>query len=104
MTTCLPRVAAHLIQIESRQPLSYTLTADICTIGRSPLCQVLIPQAIVSRLHARIERNGSQYYLADVGSANGTFVNGRPIHQPHLLVDGDLIGLGSATPMLRFEA
>jgi pSer/pThr/pTyr-binding forkhead associated (FHA) protein len=99
----LSQQSARLIQLESEQPCSYMLATDICTIGRSPICHVLIRHAVVSRLHARIERSGAHYLLSDVGSANGTFVNGRPLAAPHLLVDGDMIGLGSAIPILRFE-
>jgi pSer/pThr/pTyr-binding forkhead associated (FHA) protein len=100
----LAQSSARLIWLEAEQPLSYALMTDICTIGRSPICHVLIQQATVSRLHARIERSNGHYLLSDVGSANGTFVNGRHLRAPHLLVDGDMIGLGSAIPVLRFEA
>jgi pSer/pThr/pTyr-binding forkhead associated (FHA) protein len=99
----LPQRPPRLIRLEAAQPLSYVLGSEICTIGRSPICHVLLPQAIVSRLHARIERSGAHYLLSDIGSANGTFVNGRPLHAPHRLMDGDLIGVGSAIPVLQFE-
>jgi pSer/pThr/pTyr-binding forkhead associated (FHA) protein len=102
--TMLPQRPPRLIRLEAEQPLSYVLAADICTLGRSPICHVPLPQAIVSRLHARIERSGAHYLLSDIGSANGTFVNGRPLCAPHRLIDGDLIGLGSAIPVFRFEA
>jgi len=95
---------ARLIQLDAARPCSYVLAMDICMLGRSPLCQVLMPHAVVSRLHARIERCGNHYVLCDVGSANGTFVNGRQLCAAHRLIDGDLIGLGSAIPILRFEA
>ena len=99
-----PHRSARLIRLESAEPVSYALHADHCTIGRSPICQILVQQAIVSRLHAKIAYTGSGYFIADVGSANGTFINGRRIYEPYLLVDGDLIGLGSSAPVLRFEA
>lgn len=95
--------SARLIRLETEPLALYLLEADVCMIGRSPLCQVLVEQPIVSRLHARVERCGPRYLIADAGSANGTFVNGRPLRQPHLLADGDLIGLGRAAPTLRFE-
>jgi DNA-binding response OmpR family regulator len=61
-----------------------------------------VPRNTVSRIHARIERDGLRYLLHDAGSANGTFVNSLRINQPHLLKDRDSIGLGAATPVLRF--
>jgi pSer/pThr/pTyr-binding forkhead associated (FHA) protein len=104
MTPPCPYPPARLIRLEAGQPASYLLEANLCTIGRSPLCQLLIAHPIVSRLHAKIERQGAHYLLSDVGSVNGTFLNGRRLGKPHLLLDGDLIGLGSAVPILRFEA
>lgn len=92
-------LAEHAAEI---QPEDYLLEADICTIGRSPLCQIVVTRPLVSRLHARIERTGPRYLLHDTSSANGTFVNARRITEPHLLADQDLIGLGSSAGLLRF--
>jgi hypothetical protein len=85
------------------EPGEYLLADDVCTIGRSSMCHVLIKIAIVSRLHAKIERDGPRYVLHDAGSANGTYVNTRRIYEPHLLKDRDMIGLGGPTALLRFR-
>ncbi len=84
------------------QRAEYTLEEDVYTLGRSATCQIVVPRNVVSRLHAKIERVGPRYVLSDIGSANGTFVNGRQIHDQHLLKDRDAIGLGASTPLLRF--
>jgi len=84
------------------QPSEYSLETDICTIGRWPTCQIVVHQSAVSRLHAKIERAGPHYVLSDAGSVNGTFVNGQQIHEPHLLQQDDLIGLGNPKPLFRF--
>ncbi len=85
------------------QPTEYTIETDVCTIGRSQMCQIVVPLKIVSRLHAKIEREGPRYMLYDTNSANGTFVNRRQIREPHWLIDQDLIGLSADTSLLRFE-
>lgn len=85
------------------QPVEYMIEGDVCTIGRSEMCHIVVPLNIVSRLHAKIERDGPRYWLYDTNSANGTFVNGRHIHEPHLLEDKDLIGLSAGTALLRFD-
>ncbi|GAB4443076.1 MAG: hypothetical protein Kow0031_25240 [Anaerolineae bacterium] len=87
------------------QPDELLLSSEVCTIGRSPLvCQVIVENnKIVSRVHAKIERQGPRYVLLDANSVNGTFVNGRRIYEAHLLADGDQIGLGSPTALLRFN-
>jgi hypothetical protein len=84
------------------QPQKFLLERDICTIGRSPTCQIVVARNIVSRLHAKIEFNGSRHLLYDSNSANGTFVNGRRVYEPHLLRNKDQIGLGEARPSLSF--
>lgn len=68
-------------------------------IGRNPQ-QSTIPIADqrLSRVHAAIEFVAQQgFYLTDLSSSNGTFVNGESIHQPVLLKDGDRIRLGSVS-------
>jgi DNA-binding response OmpR family regulator len=85
------------------QPTEYILETSLCTIGRSEMCQVVLPLKLVSRFHARIERDGPSYVLCDTNSVNGTFVNGRQIHEPYRLVNQDLIGLSADRAMVRFE-
>lgn len=85
------------------EPNEYTLRDDVCTLGRSSMCHVMVNRPIVSRLHAKIERDGPRYVLHDAGSANGTYVNSRRIYEPHLLKDRDMIGLGGPTALIRFR-
>jgi DNA-binding response OmpR family regulator len=73
-----------------------------CLLGRVAPCTVIVPRPTASRLHARITRDGSRYLLTDAGSVNGTYVNGRRLAAPHLLTDGDEIGLGDPAGLLRF--
>jgi DNA-binding response OmpR family regulator len=84
------------------QPEEYTLETEVTTIGRSKTCDIIVLRNLVSRLHAKIERNGPHYVLRDAGSANGTFVNSRQIYEPYLLKNDDLLGFGAPTPLLRF--
>jgi DNA-binding response OmpR family regulator len=84
------------------RPAEVGLENDECTLGRSDLCMVVVPRETVSRLHARIVREGPRFLLQDAGSANGTFVNGLRLTQPHLLSDRDRIGLGSPAPILAY--
>jgi DNA-binding response OmpR family regulator len=103
MSTLPPHSPARLLALhEDVQPAESILEADVYTLGRSSLCQIVVQRSIVSRLHAKIEREGPRYQLVDAGSANGTFLNGQRLHAPHVLSDRDLIGLGAATAILRF--
>src|SRR5256714_13451592 len=67
------------------------------TIGRGAENDVVLNDAGVSRLHARIERQPTGWTLLDNGSANGTELNGAPIGKPSALRAGDRIGVGPGT-------
>lgn len=64
---------------------------DRVTIGRSEDCDIVLTERQVSRHHAQIRRTDSQYILEDLGSKNGTYVNGRQVTGPYILQDGDEI-------------
>jgi DNA-binding response OmpR family regulator len=87
---------------EDVQQKEYVLEQEVYTLGRATACQIVVQRNLVSRLHAKIERDGPRYVLSDVGSANGTFVNSRQIFEPYVLKDRDKIGLGAPAPLLSF--
>lgn len=66
------------------------------TIGRTPDCAVYANSLSVSRNHAQIWLDGEQVRISDLGSSNGTFVNGRKIEE-QVLTSGDLIKCGEFT-------
>jgi hypothetical protein len=78
----------------------HTLAGESTVVGRSSECDVTLDDANVSRRHAEIRRVGDAYEIADLGSTNGTEVNGQRIRETSL-VDGDVIGMG--TTELVFE-
>ncbi|MGQ9598305.1 MAG: FHA domain-containing protein [Anaerolineae bacterium] len=81
-----------LLMIEGPKPgLRTLLDRPELTIGRDEQCDLVISERQVSRLHARISVQGDRYLLIDLGSKNGTFVNGQPVTEPHALQDGDEI-------------
>lgn len=63
-------------------------------LGRDNHNQVHLDHPAVSRRHAEIIRHGDQLFIRDLGSANGTFVNGQPVLRPTPLYFGDLIQIG----------
>ena len=79
---------------------SFNVTADELTIGRVEQNILVVFDAGVSRQHAVIRRDPMGYRLADLGSRNGTLLNGAPVVEESLS-DGDLITLGTVS--LRFS-
>ena len=68
---------------------------DELTIGRSPGCGVPTTYDVYSStLHARLYRQGSQLWVEDLGSTNGTFVNSEQITKPTKLAKDDLLQVG----------
>jgi DNA-binding winged helix-turn-helix (wHTH) protein len=71
-------------------------------LGREPEAAVWVDSPRVSRRHARIFVSAAGTSVEDLGSKNGTFVNGNRVTNAHLLCDGDEIRLGSERLVLRF--
>ncbi len=72
------------------------------TIGRDPGNQVAVNDPQISRQHARITPQGGLFILEDLGSTNGTTVNGMRITGPHTLAHGDEIGLGENVTLVFY--
>lgn len=70
---------------------SRALNGDLLTIGRWPDNDIVLPDRMVSRHHARIHRVDTEYVLEDLESTNGTFINGTRVGNRHILTDGDRI-------------
>jgi hypothetical protein len=70
------------------------VTEPRLVLGRSRACDVYVADVNVSRRHAELQQEGATYWIVDLGSTNGTAVNGKRIERERLR-DGDRITLGS---------
>ena len=75
------------------------LTQDDITMGREASNSLQIEDRGLSRSHARLTRSGSGYNLQDLGSTNGTFVNGKAVSGVYALQNGDIISLGESVEL-----
>ena len=82
---------------------TYSLEGDQLTIGRDSSNDVAINDAEISRKHARLTFQGGKYVLEDLGSTNGTFVNGQRLAAPAVLKAGDVVSLGEQI-VLMYDA
>ncbi len=81
----------------------YPLVLETVTLGRDKMSDVVLDDPEVSRQHVRLTRRADGYEIQDLGSTNGTFLNGERLTGPaRALSPGHMIGLGS-TISLRFE-
>ena len=74
--------------------------SEVLTIGRLPECAIVLDDPNVSRRHAQVRREGDAIFVVDLGSTNGTRVNGMVVRE-HRLGAGDVVSIG--TTSLRFE-
>jgi hypothetical protein len=79
----------------------FTLSEHTITVGRRPECNIVLADPNVSRNHAEIRPHGDSFLVIDLGSTNGTKVNGLRVDQ-HILRDGDKISFGNTH--MEFEA
>lgn len=79
----------------------YPLSSISITIGRDPMADIVISDPEVSRQHVRLTRTESGYQLQDLGSTNGTFIDGQRLtHDLVNLMPGQLIAMGSGVVLL----
>lgn len=83
--------------------VTFPLEGDQLTIGRDSSNSVAINDAEVSRRHSRLSFQGGKYVIEDLGSTNGTFVNGQRLAGPVVLKAGDVVSLGEQI-VLMYDA
>src|SRR3954469_18128938 len=81
---------------------SFSIARDMTVIGRREDCDLRIPLGEVSRKHCRLVRDGDTLKLEDLGSSNGTFLNGQRV-QEALLSPGDTIQVGPVVFALQID-
>lgn len=97
-----PKNSASLFVIRGHdQGKRFVLDQDLMNVGRDPSNVIQLHDTEVSRRHAELRRSGRGYVLSDLGSSNGTFVNGQRANS-HRLDSGDRVQIGS-TLMLYTE-
>jgi len=74
----------------------FPFVGDALTFGRAPDNDISLDDPRVSRYHAVLRRDGEQLILEDLGSTNGTLVNGKRIYSPHTLQPAETISIGAS--------
>src|SRR5207253_8612418 len=84
-----------LVVIDERGSKVKTLSLDgTLQIGRADACQLKLPDTYVSSFHARIYRHDGGWYVEDLGSTNGTYLNQKRVTSPDELRAGDRVRIG----------
>jgi hypothetical protein len=94
-----PRLVEAALVLQNGERI--TLDTDSLKIGRQASCRVVFNDSNVSREHAQMRRSTDGWKLLDLGSTNGTKINGVKITEEQLLVNGDELGFGTSSA--KFE-
>ena len=87
-------VRLQILEPAAHEGELYPLGEEI-TVGRGGGCGIVLPDDhFVSTVHARVFRRGDEVYVEDLGSRNGTYVNGSPVASPFRLRRGDRVQFG----------
>jgi phosphoserine phosphatase RsbU/P len=104
MTSSTPKLTAEFtVHTPLLPPERYAFSGELVTIGRSSECSIPIKDRYLSRRHAEIFPAGEQWVLKDLGSANGTFVNGSRVAGIRPLISGDRIRVGDTEIAFHLE-
>jgi len=84
------------------QRRSFTVSRDMTVIGRREDCDLRIPLSDVSRKHCRLIQNGETMKVEDLGSSNGTYINGERVQQAELAA-GDTLQVGPVVFVMQVD-
>jgi pSer/pThr/pTyr-binding forkhead associated (FHA) protein len=82
------------------RPRTVRLAASM-TVGRAPECDLRLDDTYASQQHARLYAKNEHWFVEDLGSTNGTFVNDQKLAAPAMLQPGDTVRVGQTVLELR---
>jgi hypothetical protein len=97
-----PQQGGRAVRLVSGDGRTYPLQIGSTVIGRGDQANLRLPDVGISRRHARLDFDGAQVVLTDLGSTNGTMVNGQRVSAV-ALNPGDMIQLGTTTLTFRVD-
>jgi phosphoserine phosphatase RsbU/P len=90
-----------LTLLKDGEAIGFKLVDEVTVLGRAPECQIQLDSNMVSRRHAQVVREKDSFFVEDLGSGNGTYLNGKRISERTLLRTNDRLKLGPI--LLRFD-
>ncbi len=90
----------RVIEPADHKGRTYELAEEL-TVGRAGGCQITLDDTYVSQLHARVFRRDGQFYVEDLGSTNGTYLNRKKVTAPIAIRKGDRLQIGKTVMELQ---
>lgn len=88
------RPATLIVAEDGMKPKTHPLSADAITIGRADSCTVTLNDTYVSQMHTRVFSKDGSWFVEDLGSTNGTYLNGMRVTDPTPMSLDDEVRLG----------
>lgn len=100
----VPPLHLHFVNHEDieSEPEILKISLPQVLIGRDPACECFLNNETVSSKHARLYFRLNQWWLEDLDSSNGTFLNEQPVTIPTVLTDGDQLRFGQAVVVISY--
>jgi pSer/pThr/pTyr-binding forkhead associated (FHA) protein len=95
-----PGPSAVVIHSEGAKPRTVAVSGNM-VMGRAPECELALEDTFVSQQHARLFAKNGSWYVEDLGSTNGTFVNDQRLGAPAMVQPGDRVRVGTTIMELR---
>lgn len=92
-----------LTTAQKEEEKSKVFTSPQITIGRDPASDYFIDHPTVSLRHCRLSFQRKQWWVDDLNSTNGSYLNDSPIVSPNVLTDGDILRLGDLCITIQFN-
>ena len=96
----VPTLSVKILEIEPDKVHQYNLTQVL--VGRDPNCDVCLPNELVSAQHARLSYHHNQWWVEDLQSTNGTYLNDERVYTPTVLISGDELRCGKINMQISF--
>ncbi len=90
----------QVVEPAAQKGRTFPLSSEL-TVGRAAGCEITLDDTFASQIHARVFARDGQYLLEDLGSTNGTYLNGQKVTGPAVFSPGDRMQIGNTVMELR---
>lgn len=101
--TAIPAVPLLTLSGEGENLEVQNFHQEEIRVGRDPAADLCLDHPTISARHARLRYHHSQWWVEDLRSKNGTFLNGEPVLEPMVLTKGDRLGFGQINLIVEIE-
>ena len=99
----IPSIPPLKLLGESEAVEIFSFSLEEVSVGRDPAADLCLDHPTISARHARLSFHHSQWWVEDLHSKNGTFLNGEPVGEPMVITQGDRLGFGQVSLIIEIE-